>query len=63
MTGFVTKSKDRKASLDERHKWIVAAAKGKLDDDDDNDDDDEETEKEKLECETRELESQLKKAE
>ena len=66
MTGFVTKSEDRKARLDQRHKWIVAAVKGKPDDDDDYDDDeddDDETEKERLECETQGLESQLKKVE
>ena len=67
---FITKRKDRKARLDQRHKWIKEAAqKGKDDDgdgddnDDDKDEDEDETEKEKLECEMKELESQLKKAE
>ena len=56
--GFVTKGADRKSRLDQRHARIVAAA-GEPDDDDDDD----ETEQGKLECEARELSSQLKKAE
>ena len=56
--GFMTKGADRKTRLDQRHARIVAAA-GEPDDDDDED----ETEQERLERETNELSSQLKKAE
>ena len=61
---FITKSTDRKARLDERHKRMEAAAKLKPgSDNDDADDYDEETEKDRLECETTQLESDLRKAE
>ena len=58
---FITKGTDRKARLDKRTKWIEEAQK--TDDDDDDDDNEEVTEIERIEHETRELESQLKKAE
>ena len=46
---FITKKKDCKARVDERHEWVAAAAKGKPDEEDDDDDDeDKETKKEKL---------------
>ena len=57
--GFITKAEDRKGRLDKRHARIVAASKQ----DEDEDDDEEETEKEQLERETRQLESDLRKAE
>ena len=57
--GFVTKGADRKSRLDQRHARI-AAATGEQDDDDDDED---ETEQERLERETNELSSQLKKVE
>ena len=57
--GFVTKGADRKTRLDQRHAKIAAAA-GKADEDEDEEN---ETEQERLECETSELSSQLKKAE
>ena len=66
MGKFLTKGTDRKARLDQRHERIKEAAqKGKDDNDDDDDNDDvkDEIEKEKLEHETRQFESQLKKAE
>ena len=56
----MTKGPDRKSRLDQRHARIVAAAG---EPNDDNDDDEEETEQGRLEHETRELSSQLKKAE
>ena len=62
MGEFVMKSMDRKLRLDDRKKQIEEAAQKEQEDDDD-DEDDEETEKDKLERKTRELESQLKKAE
>ena len=55
--GFMTKGADRKTRLDQRQVRIVAAA-GKPDDDEED-----ETEQERLERETNELSSQLKKAE
>ena len=55
--GFVTKAEDQKGRLEKRR------GKQETKDDDDDDDDDEETEQEKLERETGELTSQLKKAE
>ena len=55
--GFVTKAEDRKGRLEKR--W----AKKETAKDDDDDDDEEETEKEKLERETRELQSELRKTE
>ena len=59
---FITKGEDCKARLAER--LAAAAAKRKPDNDSDNDDDDvDKTEKERLEHETKELESQLKKVE
>ena len=54
--GFVTKGADRKTRLDQRQVRI-AAASGEADDDK------QETEQERLERETEELTSQLKKAE
>ena len=54
--GFVTKGADRKTRLDQRQVGI-AAATGEADDDK------QETEQERLEWETEELTSQLKKAE
>ena len=54
--GFVTKAEDRKGRLEKRR------AKRKVDDEAD-DDEKQETEQEKLERETGELTSQLKKAE
>ena len=54
--GFVTKGADRKTRLDQRQARIAAAA-GKPDEGQ------EETEQERLEWETEELTSQLKKAE
>ena len=57
--GFVTKKEDRGGRLTDRRARIAAREK----DDDDDDDDDEENEKEKLERETRELQSELQKAE
>ena len=62
MGEYATKGTDHKVRLDNRHKWIAAAAQSKADDDDEEDDK-EEMEKERLKCETRDLESQLKKAE
>ena len=55
--GFVTKGADRKTRLDQRQVRIVAVA-GKPDDDEED-----ETEQERLEHETNELSSQLKKVE
>ena len=57
--GFVMKAEDRKGRLEKRRVKIEMAK----DDDDDYDDDEEETEKEKLERETRELQSELRKTE
>ena len=57
----MTKGANRKSRLDQRHARIAAAA-GKTDEDDD-DDDEGKTEQDKLECEARELSSQLKKTE
>ena len=54
-SGFVMKGADCKSRLDQRQARIPAAA-GRLEDDD-------ETEQEKLECEAKELTSQLKRAE
>ena len=54
----MTKGIDRKTRLDQRQARIAVAV-GEPDDDGDED----ETEQEKLECEARELSSQLKKAE
>ena len=59
---FIMKGKDQKHRLDERHKQIAAATAEKVEDDDDNDDE-EEMEKQKLVHETKELQSQLQKAE
>ena len=56
--GFVTKAEDGKGRSEKRRAKIEKMAK-----DDDDDDDDEETEKEKLERETRELQSELRKTE
>ena len=56
--GFVTKKEDRGGRLTNRRARIAAREK-----DDDDDDDDEENEKEKLERETRELQSELRKTE
>ena len=53
--GFMTKAEDRKGRLEKR--------RAKQETKDDDDDDDKETEQEKLERETGELMSQLKKAE
>ena len=58
---FITGSKDCKHRLDTRQKWIAAAEVERADDDDD--DDEEEAEKERLERETKQLQSQLQKAE
>ena len=55
---FVTKGSDRKSRLDQRHARIMAAT-GEQDDNNDED----ETEQERLECEAKELSSQLKKVE
>ena len=62
---FVMKGTDRKVRFDERNKQIeeVAQKEKEGDGNDDDDGDDEETEVKKFEHETRELESQLKKAE
>ena len=57
---FVMKGTDHKSRLDQRHARIAEAV-GRRDDNDDEDE--EETKKDKLECEARELSSQLKRAE
>ena len=61
---FITGSKDRKKRLVARQKRIAAAEADKGNDDDvDDDDDEQETEKERLERETKQLQSDLQKAE
>ena len=61
---FITGSKDWKKRLVARQKRIAAAEADKGNDDDvDDDDDEQETEKERLERETKQLQSDLQKAE
>ena len=56
---FITGSKDHENRLDTRQKWIAAAEVERADDDEEE----EEAEKERLERETKQLQSQLQKAE
>ena len=56
----MTKGANRKSRLDQRQARIAVAAD---EPDKDDDDDEDKTEQDKLECEARELSSQLKKAE
>ena len=58
---FITGSKDHKHRLDTRQKWIAAAEVERADDDEEEEE--EEAEKERLERETKQLQSQLQKAE
>ena len=56
---FITGSKDHKHRLDTRQKWIAAAEVERADDDEEEEE--EEAEKERLERETKQLQSQLRR--